>query len=347
MTLYSLADKVIEAPVVTSFTRIGYDLRRLMGDWRDPGTYRMAGRVVAITGPTSGLGLAAAEVLTAVGASVILIARDERKASELRARLATETGNEEISVLICDMADMDAVRAAARTIDAEYDRLDVLIHNAGSLLKERRTAPGGVELTTAVQVVGPFLMTGLLLDKLAATPDARVLTMSSGGMYTAGLTVSKLQMDPESYRGAEQYARAKRAQVTLNEMWAERTAGSGIRFHALHPGWADTPGVAESLPRFRMLLGPLLRSPAQGADTLVWLAADDGIPLASSGGFWLDRRPRSIHRLRSTRRTDTPQRRSELWNWVSHAADWELPRPGDAESPFILEIRATAIRYSK
>ena len=324
MTLYSIADKVIEAPIVTSFTRIGYDVRRLIGSWRDLNTYQMTGRVVAITGPTSGLGLAASEILAALGATVVLVARNERKASELRSRLIAETGNEHVSVVVCDMADMEAVRAAAATIDAGYDRLDVLIHNAGSLFNDRRTAPDGVELTTAVQVVGPFLMTGLLLDKLATTPGARVLTMSSGGMYTAGLTVTKLQMDPEAYRGAEQYARAKRAQVTLNEMWAERTAGSGIRFHALHPGWADTPGIAESLPRFQKMVGPLLRSPAQGADTLVWLAADDGVPLESNGRFWLDRRPRPIHKLGSTRRTDTPQRRSELWTWASSTAGWQL-----------------------
>ena len=324
MTLYSIADKVIEAPIVTSFTRIGYDVRRLIGSWRDLNTYQMTGRVVAITGPTSGLGLAASEILAALGATVVPVARNERKASELRSRLIAETGNEHVSVVVCDMADMEAVRAAAATIDAGYDRLDVLIHNAGSLFNDRRTAPDGVELTTAVQVVGPFLMTGLLLDKLATTPGARVLTMSSGGMYTAGLTVTKLQMDPEAYRGAEQYARAKRAQVTLNEMWAERTAGSGIRFHALHPGWADTPGVAESLPRFQKMVGPLLRSPAQGVDTLVWLAADDGVPLESNGRFWLDRRPRPIHKLGSTRRTDTLQRRSELWTWASSTAGWQL-----------------------
>jgi NAD(P)-dependent dehydrogenase (short-subunit alcohol dehydrogenase family) len=117
------------------------------------------------------------------------------------------------------------------------------------------------------------------------------------------------------YRGAEQYARAKRAQVTLNELWAERLAGSGVVFHAVHPGWADTPGVEASLPTFRRIVGPFLRTPEQGADTLVWLAADDGAPLATSGRFWLDRRPRSIHKLPTTRHTDTPERRAQLWAW--------------------------------
>ena len=112
-------------------------------------------------------------------------------------------------------------------------------------------------------------------------------------------------------------ALAKRAQVTLNEMWAQRVDRGDVVFQSMHPGWADTPGVEESLPTFRKVVGPLLRDPAGGADTMVWLAADDGEPLATTGGFWLDRRVRPIHRLRSTRHSDTPLRRQELWDWVS------------------------------
>ena len=114
----------------------------------------------------------------------------------------------------------------------------------------------------------------------------------------------------------QQYARAKRAQVTLNELWADRLPDRSMVFHAMHPGWADTPGVAASLPTFRRVMGPLLRDPDQGADTLAWLAADDGEPLATTGTFWLDRRVRPIHRLPSTKRSDTPERRAELWDWV-------------------------------
>ena len=124
----------------------------------------------------------------------------------------------------------------------------------------------------------------------------------------------------DDYRGAEQYARAKRAQVTLNEMWADTVPASDVVFHAMHPGWADTPGVAESLPTFRRIVGPLLRTPDEGADTIVWLIADDGEPAATSGGFWLDRRRRSLHKVPTTRRTDTVARRDELWSWVVGAA---------------------------
>ena len=315
-----IADRLLEGPVVTSFTNIGYRTRRSLEDWTELDSYDLAGRVVAITGPTSGLGLSAARQFARNGASLVLVARDEAKTARVRTELVEATGNTDISYALADLGDFDAVRRAAAQIGRQHERLDVLIHNAGGLFNERRTAPSGMELTTAVQVVAPFLLTGLLWELLESTSNSRVLTMASGGMYTAGLTVDRLQMEPGAYKGAEQYARAKRAQVTLNQMWATRTAGSGVHFHALHPGWADTPGVEGALPGFRKIVGPLLRTPDEGIDTLVWLAADDGRPLATNGEFWHDRRTRSIHKLRSTRRTDTPSRRVRLWEWVAGAA---------------------------
>ena len=168
-------------------------------------------------------------------------------------------------------------------------------------------------------MIGPHLLTTLLLPALRAAQPGRVLTMASGGMYAVGLTIGGLEMSEADYRGSEQYARAKRAQVTLNEMWAERVDPSEVVFHALHPGWADTPGVEQSLPRFRRIIGPVLRSPDEGADTLIWLAADDA-PARTSGRFWLDRRERPIHKLPTTKRTDTPDRRAQLWELVEELA---------------------------
>jgi dehydrogenase/reductase SDR family member 12 len=309
-------DALIELPVVPSFTRVGYDVRSRLEHWAPLSSYDLTGRVVLVTGATSGLGLAASEALARCGATVILLGRDAAKTERVRADLAERTGNDGLSTVVADMGDLTAVRAAAEEIVATHDALHVLIHNAGALSAQRTTSPEGIEATVASQVVGPFLLTGLLLDRLRASAPApaRVLTMSSGGMYATGLTVDDLEMG-DDYRGAEQYARAKRAQVTLNEMWADRFPGREVVFHAVHPGWADTPGVEASLPTFRRIVGPLLRTAEQGADTLVWLAADDGAPLDSTGKFWLDRRPRSIHKLPTTRRTDTPERRQELWSW--------------------------------
>ncbi len=320
-----LIDTALEGLVVPSFTRIGFEARRRLFGWRNLDSYDLSGRVIAITGATSGLGRAAAEQLARAGATVIAIGRNPEKTARVTAEIRELTGNPSVSSTVSDLADFDSVRRAAEQILREHERLDVLIHNAGMLTNQRVEAPGGVEATVASQVVGPFLLTCLLLDRLKESAPARVITMSSGGMYTAELTVDHLQMSSDLYNGSKQYALAKRAQVTLNEMWAQRVEKRSVVFHAMHPGWADTPGVEESLPAFRKLVGPLLRDAKGGADTMVWLASDDGEPLSSTGGFWLDRRVRSTHRLRGTRRSDTAARRNALWNWVSETAGCNPP----------------------
>lgn len=317
-----VVDALLEAPVITSFTRIGYTVRSRLDAWRPLDEYDLTGRVIVLTGATSGLGRAAAAQLAACGATLVLVGRHADRNAATVTEIIESSGNRAVTQVAADMGDYEQVRGLASRVLAEHDRLDVLIHNAGALTADRRVAPDGTEATVASQVVGPFLLTGLLLERLAASRPSRVLTMSSGGMYSAALTVSGLQMSDADYRGTEQYARAKRGQVVLNEMWAERFGGLGIHFHAMHPGWASTPGVDASLPTFSKVMGPLLRSAEQGADTLVWLAADD-IPLRSNGCFWLDRRPRSTHKLRRTKNADTPDRRRRLWAWVSETSGYE------------------------
>lgn len=311
--LARVTDALLEAPVAPSFTRLGYDVRSRTEHWRSLDSYQLDGRVVVITGPTSGLGLAAATQLAACGATLVLVGRDRGRTERVRDQLPSSNAVGH-SVVVADLSDLASVRAAAAEIVEANERVDVLVHNAGALSASRHTNAEGIEVTVAAQVVGPFLLTSLLLDRLRASAPSRVITVSSGGMYSAALTVGHLEMG-DDYRGTEQYARAKRAQVTLNEMWAARFADSGVVFQAMHPGWADTPGVESSLPTFRKVVGPLLRTPQQGADTMVWLAADDGEPLSKSGGFWLDRQVRSIHKLPSTRRSDTAARRTALWEW--------------------------------
>lgn len=320
MSTADTIDRVLEATVVPSFTRIGPTVRSRLDDWRSLSTYDLSGRTAIVTGATSGLGRAAAEQLVACGAEVVIVGRDQDRLDRTRREMVGRTGAGDVSVLEADLGDLVAVRRAAETLAGTHEKVDVLIHNAGALLDERRLTDRGTEVTVASQVVGPFLLTGLLLDVLGRADPGRVITMSSGGMYTADLTVDGLEMSAAEYRGAEQYARAKRAQVTLNEMWAARVPASKVVFHALHPGWAGTPGVVSALPMFAKVLGPLLRTPDQGADTMVWLAADDTEPLGASGGFWLDRRRRPIHRLKRTEQSDTPERRDDLWNWCVTAA---------------------------
>ena len=324
--LRGCVDDALDATVVLSFTNIGYAARARLQHWAPlPLLLR---RRVLVTGANSGLGLAAAHRFADLGAVVHLGVRNAERGERARAEIIATRPDAEVHVELVDMSDLASVRAFAERFTAEHDSLDVLVHNAGALLHERTLSPQGIETTLATHVVGPFLLTALLLPALERSAHgARVVTVASGGMYSTGLELANLQSDQGTYNGTQAYARAKRAQVLLTEEWARRTSGPTISFHAMHPGWADTPGVAESLPRFRALTKPFLRDVTQGADTIVWLAADPEVP-SQSGRFWLDRRPRATHKMRRTRAGDAG--RTELFSAVRRLSGYEGPLPGDA-----------------
>jgi len=323
--LSTIVDRAIEWPVVTSFTRIGCAVRRRVAYWRPLESYDLSGRVALVTGATSGIGFAAAEALANMGAHVIVLGRDQRRTDAARRELVRLTGAQHISTVLASLDDAADVRRAAAEVMAQHARLDIVVQNAGVLAADYRRSPMGVEQTSAAQVAGPFLLTGLLLERLELGAPGRVVTVSSGGAYLASLTVSGLDPAPDAFDGSLQYARAKRAQITLTELWAERTRGRSVVFHAMHPGWVDTPGLAAALPRFRQLLRPLLRSPEEGADTIAWLAADPEAA-QTSGAFWFDRARRPAHRIARTRTADTAERRERLWAWCESASGWHLPR---------------------
>lgn len=306
---------ILDTAVVPGFSRIGYDVRSRLLKWEKVSHLRLDGRVIVITGPTSGLGLATASILASTGAHLVLVARNKEKCQQVVAELRTRHPQLEVEVVIADMGDLSSVAYASREIRSKFPRVDVLVHNAGALLQDRQESPQGIELTVASHVVGPFLMTTMLRDALRAA-NGRVVTVSSGGMYAANLPSIQSGKCPEvqPYNGSRQYALAKRMQVTLNEMWAGEEPA--IEFVAMHPGWADTPGVQESIPVFRKVTRPILRSAEQGADTIAWLSAVTPLP-AQSGTFWCDRETRSIHKTPTTKKSDMPSSREALWKWCA------------------------------
>jgi NAD(P)-dependent dehydrogenase (short-subunit alcohol dehydrogenase family) len=262
--------------------------------------------------------------LAALGARVILAGRDASKVESVRDELVLAHGDARSATVVVDMASRSSVRAAIEHILATEPRLDVVIDNAGAMFPTRQVNDDGLEATLATMVVGPFALIAGLLPVLDATPGARVISVTSGGQYAQGLHLDDLGWASEPWDGARAYARAKRAQVSLMREWARRTVGTGLAFFAMHPGWADTPGIAAALPGFHRLMGPILRSPAQGVDTMVWLAAEPGAT-ELSGRLVLDRRARPFDRIPSTRVSPADRRR--LWDAVVHLAGIADPIP--------------------
>jgi dehydrogenase/reductase SDR family member 12 len=314
-------DATLEATVVLSFSRIGYEVRSRLDGWADTEALDGTGRRVLVTGANSGLGYAAARSLLAAGASVLLSVRTQAKGEETLRSLGEDLGRDVTDVAafdLLDLGDLSSVRAfAARRLEEDAP-LDALVHNAGALFAERAETVDGLERTYQIHVVAPFLLTALLLPELVAGTPGRVVMVTSGGMYSEKLVTERVD-SPGRYQGTVAYARAKRAQVVLTREWARRFGGYDLDFQVAHPGWALTPGVESSLPGFRKATGPILRDPTQGADTAVFLALSD--ELGDSGRLWHDRRPRGEHRVPWT----IPERgeAGELWARVCRDAGVE------------------------
>ena len=303
--MLAAADRLV-LPGLWRFTRLGY--RESRRRWKPISAYQGERRAL-ITGATSGLGLAAARQLAALGARLTLVARDANKAEQLVADLQRETGNERIDIEIADLSLMADVHALCDRLLGADEPIDMLINNAGALFNPRQHTAEGFEKSFALLLLSPYIITERLHPLLRQSPSPRVVNVLSGGMYTQKIEVNDLQSRQGSYSGAVAYARAKRGLMILTEEWAARWRKDGFVVNAMHPGWADTPGVETSLPGFYRLTKRLLRTPEEGADTVVWLAASTEAAQVS-GKFWLDREQHPSHLSRRT--VETPGERLKL-----------------------------------
>ncbi len=310
-----LIDSALDRAVVPGYSRFGLEARRRLGTWpADPP--RMDGKVVLVTGASAGLGRAAAAGLAELGADVRVLTRDRDRSAELARDLAAETGGQ-VKGVTCDVSDLASVRRFTGRFAAAEERLDVLINNAGVMPPERTETADGVELTFATHVLGPHVLIERLAPLLKAAAPSRVINVSSGGMYSQKLDLDDLQSEHGSYRKNQVYARTKRAQVILTHEWARRLEPDGVAVQSMHPGWADTQGVRDSLPGFSKITRSIIRDADQGADTIVWLAASPDAQ-QPTGAFWHDRRPRPEHYLPQTKGSAGDGAR--LWDAVEELA---------------------------
>ncbi|HEY5890826.1 MAG TPA: SDR family NAD(P)-dependent oxidoreductase [Acidimicrobiia bacterium] len=266
----------------------------------------MSEKTVVITGSTGGLGLAAAADLARMRARVAIVGRSAEKLEK-----AASTISGDVAIYRSDLSLLSDVRALADQIRSNEHRVDVLINNVGVLLPNRSITIEGLESTFATNLAGHFLLTNLMSSKLQESRPSRIINVTSGGMYSQRIRPDDLQFREDTYSGSAAYARTKRAQVILTELWAERMKDTGVVVHSMHPGWAKTEGVATSLPTFNKLMKPFLRTPQEGADTIVWLASSEEAA-QSTGQLWFDRRVVPTHLSESTREME--EEREMLWD---------------------------------
>lgn len=307
----SAIDTVLDRTIALGYGDVGLRVRRHLPSWpADPPS--MDGKVVVVTGAASGIGLAACRGFARLGASVRVVARNDRRAEDAVRQVRDVAPAANVRGLGCDVASLRGLRALAERLNAEEEQLDVLVNNAGTMPDQRERSLDGHELMFATHVLAPFALTSWLTDILARSAPSRVINVSSGGMYGQSLPAGDFQSEETRYSSKKLYARTKREQVVIAELWAEKLAPRGIVVHAMHPGWVDTKGVREWLPMFRAVTGSIIRSPEEGADTIVWLGAAPEA-LESTGRFWHDRRVRPTHYLLGAS-PDDPRERRALWD---------------------------------
>ncbi len=228
-------DRGLDLAIVPGYTSVGYRLRQ--SGWADdPAPGALHGRTALVTGANRGLGKAIAAGLAQLGATVLLTVRNRESGEAARQDIVAGQPDADVRVEVCDVSDLGTVRAFAADLTSRVPTLDVLIHNAGVLPASRTETGDGHEVTLATHVLGPVLLTELLLPILARSEDPRVILMSSGGMYTQSLPTADPEYRDGRYRGATAYARSKRIQVALTPILARRWAGIACLLHAPRMG---------------------------------------------------------------------------------------------------------------
>lgn len=251
----------------------------------------MGGKICLITGSTSGIGKVTALELAKLGATVVMVSRDRGRGEAARSELAARSGNGAIDLLIADLSSQAAIHQLAQEFKSRYDRLHVLVNNAGAVNTRRALTVDGLETTFAVNHLAYFLLTNLLLDVLKAGAPARIVSVSSGAHTSGTIRFDDLQ-GRRRYSAFGAYGQSKLANILFTYELARRLAGTGVTANCLHPG-----GVATGFGRnnggaigllFR-LIGPLLRTPEQGAETVVYLASAPEVE-GVSGKYFVDKR---------------------------------------------------------
>jgi NAD(P)-dependent dehydrogenase (short-subunit alcohol dehydrogenase family) len=326
---------LLDASILYSFDRHGF-IRHSRSFAPGDLDADLTGRVCLVTGANSGIGFETSLALASRGATVWMVCRDRRRGEQAVERVRATTGSADVHLAILDISDLGAVRRFVR--DLRAPKVDVLVHNAGVLPDRRAESADGHEITLATHVLGPWTLTQALVPKLRASLDARVVFVSSGGMYTQRLSLDDCEWRKRPYDGVAAYAQTKRMQVVLAELLAEELPVARVTVSSMHPGWADTPAVRTSLPRFWRAMQRRLRTPAEGADTVIWLAASPAAR-GRTGLFWFDRRPRSTHLLPWTRESAADRR--ALRELCSRAAGGKAAG-NDQSSPATLKPRRRA-----
>ena len=256
---------------------------------------RMSGKICVVTGASSGIGKVTALELAKRGATVVLICRSGKKGEEAAREMRALAGRGAIDLMLADLSVQRQVRAVAAEFEGKYDKLHVLINNAGAMFPKRAESADGIEMTLAVNHLAPFLLTNLLLDRLKATDGARVVNVNSDAHERGRIDFSDIQMQRRYPRGVgmRAYGNAKLANLLTTYELARRLQDGAVTVNALHPGYVatnivrleDATGPVRLLKPFWGIAMRFILTPEQGAATSVYLAWSPQVARVSAKYF--------------------------------------------------------------
>jgi NAD(P)-dependent dehydrogenase (short-subunit alcohol dehydrogenase family) len=254
----------------------------------------LAGKTILITGATGGIGRAAARALAGTGAQLVLVGRNQAKAEATVSEIRLATGNDQLSYVLGDLSVLAEVRRVAGEVLERHDRVDVLVNNAGGIFARRQVTADGFEHTFALNHLGYFVLTDLLLERLRASAPARIVNVSSDAHRSARLAMLDDLQSERGYgpMGFGAYGRSKLMNVLFTYELARRLEGTGVTANAMHPGFVasgfglNNRGLVAALIRLTQLFA---RTPEQGADTAVYLASSPDVE-GMTGQYFADRK---------------------------------------------------------
>jgi NAD(P)-dependent dehydrogenase (short-subunit alcohol dehydrogenase family) len=282
----------------------------------------MTSKTIVITGATSGIGEVAAQRLAAEGARIVLVARDRQRAAETLRKLEASAPGRGHTAYYADLSRLVEMKRVAQEILAGEQQIDVLVNNAGALFTHRELTEDGLERTFATNHLAYFVITNLLLERVQASPGARVVCTASAAHEGASLDFADLQL-ARGYRGFRAYGRSKLMNILFTRELARRLAGTGVTANCLHPGFVATRfGDASGGWLIRMLMRAAKRfalTPEVGAETLTYLASSREVRNVS-GAYFV--RCRQVTPSRAAQSAEDARR---LWEMSARIAGVGIP----------------------
>jgi len=274
----------------------------------------MTGTTCLVTGANSGIGKETALELARRGARVVLVCRNKQKGEQAMADIRREAGSPQLDLLIADLSSFGSIRALAAQVQQRYQRLDVLINNAGAAVPSRRLSADGIEMTVAGNYLGTALLTFLLLDLLKSSAPSRIVNVSSEAHRSARFDLNDLQYQTRKYSVLGAYGQSKLLMNAFTFELARRLEGSGVTANCLHPGVVATniwPADGALIMKILIVLArPFMLNAKRGAEVSLYLATAPDVAMVS-GQYFVKSKPASSSPL-----SRDPKVQSDVWQWT-------------------------------